>query len=238
MLAMIRRRVTFANVAMTITLVFAMSGGAYAASKYLITSTKQIKPSVLSALKGKTGPAGPAGAMGASGPAGGAGPQGPAGPAGAAGKEGPAGATGKEGSPGKEGKAGKEGSPWTASGTLPSGSSETGVWGVNQVAEDNSQLEIPISFTIPLAAPLDAAHVHLIEFGEPTPSGCSGSQAEPGAEPGNLCIWGGVLGSSLSSFITSNVESGSSGAGKNGVILEDLAPIKSAFGRGEWVVTG
>ena len=38
----------------TLALIFAMSGGAYAASHYLITSTKQIKPSVLGHLKGKT----------------------------------------------------------------------------------------------------------------------------------------------------------------------------------------
>lgn len=47
MFSRIRKRLTYANVAMTMALVFAMSGGAYAAKKYVITSTKQIKPSVL-----------------------------------------------------------------------------------------------------------------------------------------------------------------------------------------------
>jgi hypothetical protein len=52
-------------------LVFAMTGGAYAANHYVITSTRQIKPSVLKKkAKGKTGPAGPNGAPGATGPAG------------------------------------------------------------------------------------------------------------------------------------------------------------------------
>jgi hypothetical protein len=62
-------------------LFIAMGGTAIAAHHYLITSTKQIKPSVLKSLK-KTGPAGPAGP---------AGPQGPGGPGGAAGATGPQG---------------------------------------------------------------------------------------------------------------------------------------------------
>ena len=39
-----RMRLTPSAVIATIALVFAMTGGAYAASKYVITSTKQIKP--------------------------------------------------------------------------------------------------------------------------------------------------------------------------------------------------
>jgi uncharacterized low-complexity protein len=88
-----RKHLSYANVAATLALVFAMSGGALAASHYLITSTSQISPKVLKKLKGKTGKTGPAGATGAAGAAGAAGPQGPA---------------GKEGSPGKEGAPGKE----------------------------------------------------------------------------------------------------------------------------------
>jgi hypothetical protein len=60
-------------------LLLALGGSAVAARRYLITSTGQIKPSVLHKLHGARGPAGPAGAPGVPGPAG---PQGPAGPAG------------------------------------------------------------------------------------------------------------------------------------------------------------
>jgi hypothetical protein len=83
-----RRRPTYAAVAATLALVLAMSGGAVASS-FIITSTKQIKPSVLKKLKGnrgKTGPVGPAGATGARGVAGATGPKG------ATGSTGPAGA--------------------------------------------------------------------------------------------------------------------------------------------------
>ncbi len=70
MFSRMHKRLTYANIAMTVVLVFAMSGGALAASKYLITSTKQISPKVLKQLKGKAGPAGAAGATGAQGPQG------------------------------------------------------------------------------------------------------------------------------------------------------------------------
>ena len=67
---MFRKHFNIATAISVIALVFAMAGGAYAAKKFLITSTKQISPSVLKALAGKTGKTGPAGAQGLAGPAG------------------------------------------------------------------------------------------------------------------------------------------------------------------------
>jgi hypothetical protein len=69
----IRRRATYANIAATLALFLSLTGGALAASHYVITSKKQISPKVLQKLKGKpgkTGPAGPAGPAGAAGPGG------------------------------------------------------------------------------------------------------------------------------------------------------------------------
>jgi hypothetical protein len=94
-----RRRISYANVAATLALVFSMSGGALAATHYLINSTGQINPKVLKKLKGKPGKIGAIGATGATGAIG------------ATGGTGAPGAAGKEGAPGKEGAKGEQGSP-------------------------------------------------------------------------------------------------------------------------------
>jgi hypothetical protein len=178
MFAKIRKRFTYTNIAMTIALIFAMSGGAYAAGKYVISSTKQISPKVLASLKGKPG------TNGAQGPAGPAGPQGPVGAAGAKGETGTAGqngtpgekgsqgekgtagtngfngTNGAKGPAGPEGPTGPTGSPWTPNNELPSGATETGTWGGRPA---QSQFAIAtINFPVALAAELSATSVHLL----------------------------------------------------------------------------
>lgn len=97
----------------------AISSGAFAAQKYLITSSSQVKPGAigyasLSAdakhrLAGKTGAQGPAGPRGADGAPGAKGAAGPAGPKGDTGSAGAAGATGATGATGPQGPAGTDG---------------------------------------------------------------------------------------------------------------------------------
>jgi hypothetical protein len=82
-----RRHLTYANIAATLALVFAMTGGAIAAKHYLINSTSQINPKVLKKLHGAKGATGEKGANGAPG------------------------APGKQGVEGKQGNEGKQGPP-------------------------------------------------------------------------------------------------------------------------------
>lgn len=80
-----RGRPGYAEVTATLALVLAMSGGAVAANHYLISSSKQIKPSVLRHLRGARGPrgaTGPKGSTGLTGAPGGTGATGQPGPAG------------------------------------------------------------------------------------------------------------------------------------------------------------
>jgi hypothetical protein len=242
MLSAIRRRVTFANVAMTVALVFAMSGGAFAAGKFLITSTKQIKPSVLASLKGKAGAAGANGAQGPAGPAGATGLAGATGPAGAAGTKGETGAEGKEGKVGKEGKAGLPGSPWAVGGTLPSGKTETGEWAFGEVEPTTlTILEVPVaSFPIELAAPLnknERAHyiapngMEINVNEEEVPStACKGTAEEPSAEPGNLCVYAGQMHKAETSSASFSPIS------KAGATLRVVAKA-GGNGQGTWAVT-
>lgn len=71
-----RRRVSPATCIALVALFFSLAGTGIAASRYLITSTSQIKPSVLKQLQGARGPQGPQGSQGPTGPQGFAGQQG------------------------------------------------------------------------------------------------------------------------------------------------------------------
>jgi hypothetical protein len=89
----IRNHLSYANVVATLALVFAMSGGALAATHYAINSTKQINPKVLKRLRGADGAKGATGPEGTTGKVGPAGSTGAPGPEGTGGKAGPAGPT-------------------------------------------------------------------------------------------------------------------------------------------------
>ncbi len=270
MLSKTRQHLTYANVVVTLALVFAMSGGAYAASKYVITSTKQIKPSVLKQLQGKagkTGPAGPVGAPGAAGPAGpkgdtgstgGEGPKGATGstgPQGPQGQVGPKGETGAPGSQGNTGAQGPQGEPWTAGGTLPSGKSEYGQWGVHAVAKGFEVAGVTtVSFGIPLkerpATDGSNAAFRYIgpEEGEHeskqstyiTAKECGGTAPEPSAAKGYLCVFASeaedvdlLQGLDLG---TPGAEAGTIGTTGAGIRVISAAAGTVSVG-GSWVVT-
>jgi hypothetical protein len=184
MFSWIRSRFSYANVVATLALFFAMTGGALAASHYLITSTKQIKPGVLSALKGKAGAAGANGAVGSAGPAGPAGPVGASGSNGENGKEGAPGASvtntpvkaggacGSEG--GAEFKVGAGTATHACNGktgfteTLPEGKTETGTWSFGDAMTEGTKeyagLEawVPVSFNVSLKEGLEHGNVHFL----------------------------------------------------------------------------
>ena len=111
MFASIRKHLTYANTAATLALMFALTGGAVAATSHSggggSPSHAGLTATVAkSKAKGKSGPRGPAGPRGATGVTGPTGPAGPAGPGGAKGETGAAG-TGTPGAEGKEGKVGE-----------------------------------------------------------------------------------------------------------------------------------
>jgi hypothetical protein len=136
MTSFIRRHLSYANVAATMALLFAMGGSALAADQfvaspaktgskeftappkskefaYLITSISQISPRVQAELKAteRAGPAGSAGPAGATGMPGSPGSQGSAGLSGPPGTEGIQGKEGTEGKPGEQGARGEKGEP-------------------------------------------------------------------------------------------------------------------------------
>jgi hypothetical protein len=169
-----------------IALVFAMLGGAYAATGLNSKQKKEVKK-IAKSFQG-TGPAGAAGPAGAKGDTGAAGSNGQNGAPGKDGQgvtanplapgEGPEGeeceeggvelisvsgvdvvCNGEEGAQGAQGATGAqgpEGSPWTAGGTLPGGSTETGSFYTitTKAVGPNFTGFAPISFLIPLAEAL------------------------------------------------------------------------------------
>jgi hypothetical protein len=148
-------------------LVLALGGGAYAAKKYVITSTGQIKPSVLKSLQGRAGTTGATG------------------PAGAQGEQGTRGKAGVEGQPGPEGPEGLPGEPGPTETTLPSGKTETGLWSF----DGHEVLGVVVTESFPLRTTF-TPDFHWIRGGGPTAE-CPGTAAEPQAEAGQLCLYAG-----------------------------------------------
>jgi len=247
-------------------LLFAMTGGAWAAV------SNDGGKATASAAKGPPGPRGPRGKQGKPGKAGPAGPQGPAGPAG------PAGAKGDTGSQGPAGKDGtsvvsslepkglncKEGgskfvagasatyacngSPWTAGGTLPKNSTETGAWSLSASSTDAEAnpflpsvklVAVPISFTVPLAGSIEETNTHYASQAEFATT-CTGTAANPTAPSGHLCVYEAenvpLSSAEFFGFLTAgefNV-----GASKTGTILAFTEVEDGAQGWGTWALTG
>jgi hypothetical protein len=176
MFSTLRTRFGIPGVISVMALVFAMFGGAYAA-----TNGSSGGKATASA-KAKKGPRGPKGATGPQGPAGPQGPKGDTGAPGTPGKDGtsvanstePAGPNCKaggtklvgtsttyacNGEKGATGATGKKGDPWTVGGTLPEEATETGAWafGTGAAVPEGEVLRVSISFPIPLAAELTEA---------------------------------------------------------------------------------
>ena len=264
MFSTLRTRFGIPGVISVMALVFAMFGGAYAASN------DSGGGKATASAKAKKGPRGPKGAKGDTGPAGPAGPQGPAGPAGPAGAKGDA---GNPGSPGANGKSvtlvneepagceneegftyevegsgeenevcnGEEGEPGAIhpGETLPPNASETGVWAFgDNPSGAGISTKVPISFTVPLETALDATQVHYIKEGEAAPTGCTGGTPEaPKADPGNLCVYETERVSGGGESIKTAIPGNATGASKVGAMLQFFNPGASSYGYGTWAVT-
>jgi hypothetical protein len=212
MFSMLKKHVSLAGLIAVFALVFAMTGGAIAAKKYLITSTSQISPSVLKKLKGSAGPAGPVGAQGLPG---------------AKGETGAAGGAGQQGPPGPPGA---PGSPWVAGGTLPAGETETGTWGF--AVPEGQEDAMALSFSIPLETALPESNIHIIKAPGEEESVCPGNTAEPEAAPEHLCLYvntpPGLTGTPTFPFLVSRV---------SGVVFAVVAGGEATIGLGTWAVT-
>lgn len=166
MFSMFRNRFGIPGVIAVMALVFAMFGGAYAANH-------PRGGKATASAKAKKGPRGPRGKTG---------PAGPTGPQGLPGANGKDGATGPPGPPGPPGATGPTGT------TLPSGMTETGIWGARG-PEGLSSLITWVSF--PLRLP-SAPTFHFVECSftcTPTPECPSTLVSEPEAKPGQLCVY-------------------------------------------------
>jgi hypothetical protein len=129
--------------------------------------------------------------------------------------------------------------------TLPGGKTEVGAWSYG--AGPSGLKRIPISFTIPLAAPLGENEVHFInEAGEEIsslggsgvpPAFCDGDAATPTADPGHLCVYAGTESdlAAASNFI--KLLTGGVGASTSGAVLLFGGLSEGGLGSGAWAVT-
>ena len=242
MFASIKRHLNVPLFVSIAALVFAMVGGAYAA-------TGGGGGKATASAKGKKGPRGP---RGPAGPAGPAGPQGSAGAKGSDGAQGPKGDKGDTGNQGAPGKNGIDGKPWTAGGTLPEEGTVTGIYGppvpaltFPNIMVENTVYQLPISFFLPISNAPELIFVPNVVESFGTATGCPGvTGGIPAADPGKLCVYASprqTIPFPTATVTATNVgvPGTASGAGQTGALLTVKCPGGSAcFGTGVWAVTG
>jgi hypothetical protein len=103
------------------------------------------------------------------------------------GPQGPAGPRGERGERGEKGDKGDKGEPGPITGALPAGVTLKGDWGMRfGNATAGVRVQTAFSFGFSLSA---APAPHYIPVGGAVPPGCTGGVTNPGAEPGNLCVF-------------------------------------------------
>jgi hypothetical protein len=207
--------------------------------------------------EGPTGPEGPTGAEGPTGPQGPVGNQGPVGPTGPEGLTGPEGPTGPPGGatgptgatgPSVEGGCGEGeaiieieengtivcGEAGGFADTLPSGKTETGVWGFNaselSAKEEGGERKVfgLVSFNIPLEAALSPLKIKF--EGD---ANCTGTASAPSAAQGYLCIYEkAAANAEIGSELFPGISVGPAGAAVGYNVLGD-----EAFAYGSYAVT-
>lgn len=246
MLSAIRRHLNPGTLIAFVALIFAVTGGAFAASgssgggtggkgtaRFARTTTlattakSKAKPKAKTGPRGPAGPAGKAGATGAAGPAGTTGPAGPAGPGGPQGPQGPAGATGATGATGPAGTNGTTG--FTEK--LPTGKTEMGTWTLSipppNPTISHSFAQTAISFVIPLA---EEPTVHILAPGAETEE-CPGTAENPKAAEGQLCVYIQVAANLTPGAISSTSHA-------FGAVLADTVDNEvGGLAYGSWAVT-
>lgn len=176
-----------------VALIAALTGAAIAAPKFVTKpEATKIAKKWAKKIPGPTGPAGPAGAVGAPGPAGAVGPAGPAGPEG---KQGIQGIQGKEGPEGEPGPPGEDGacSEANADCTMPKGSTLQGMWAFGITQKEQTALFIDISWGLKYPGGVPK-FVYVNKAGEEKgpnagAGNCPGTNVEPDAAPGYLCVY-------------------------------------------------
>jgi hypothetical protein len=144
------RRPSPALVLAALALFVSLGGTALAAGHYLLTSTSQIKPSVLHQLHGATGARGATGA------------QGPAGALGATGSQGPAGPTGPEGPPGAPATA-----LWADVSSTGALTASSGVAGVVSGYPDAARVMVTFDRNVSNCAPVATLATSAFGYNEP-----------------------------------------------------------------------
>jgi hypothetical protein len=184
-----------------IAMVFALAGGAYAASGGLNSKQKKEVKAIAKSFAGKDGEDGAPGANGAKGDRGEPGNNGTSvtGVDATAG-ECPNGGVKYTSASGDNAVCNGEDGETGFTETLPAGKTETGTWAVAGTYASTVHVYAPLSFSIPLSEvdaeeiseepePFVFPHIHVLAVGVDETTECPGTALDPQAVAGNICVY-------------------------------------------------